>query len=734
MNFSFGHAKQLYARRIHPRVVLGPRDVPILRRIIRSGDGRAIMEAIRCKTRPIIERALAAADIRAVLTDPDPSWTSFRVALTWNVRDIAIVAVLDDCPDATETVRRILRGLSTIPLDEQNVGGHVYAMGVGGHPLAYDLLRDRLAPKDAAAYAAWVSRQCIPLAIRQARSAAYYRNAAANTPIALTLGALLGGLAVAGDPGARSLSADLKQLIGLFEASVNAAIRPDGYPEEDMGYGSAVAAFLGEIGEPLRRAGLFDVYAACPHYARFGNALLHFVQPWGRHLSNTGDHSDDIGWREMILARLADETRSPELLWLLGTLSYGSTSPAPGPADIPAACLEAPLRPGVQVPATGLSLLFADAFRRAVHPSRTRAPTAFRDRGRGIVSFRSSWEEDATFVVFDGSQRSPAGQGHAHASCGHFSLSALGEYFSVDTGRYSNEQSSHSLTLINGRSGRDTGGQWSSFIKHPGRLTHYAPGAFVDAAAVDSSIQHDCYWAWRHLALVKGPGAPAYVWIVDDINKADDWAAYEWQMQTSPENAIDLAPDGATVTGWRHGNRMDVHFALPAPDEYPKPHRLVGLRVDESTPSSHQYIRNPHERAKDVKRPSDMLHYAVFVRPKLVARIEGYNGRFMSVLTPRRAGDQPARVRRLKSLPASLAVRVTFPDVEDTIIFAHEHNMLEAADVSARGQWCVVRRARRTGRILAWEMGDGTRLTVAGKAVTKPAGPSLRMAKRPPAR
>ena len=112
-----------------------------------------------------------------------------------------------------------------------------------------------------------------------------------------------------------------------------------------------------------------------------------------------------------------------------------------------------------------------------------------------------------------------------------------------------------------------------------------------------------------------------------------------------------------------------------------------------------------------------MVHGPVFVRPRLVAKIGGYNGRVMAVMLPRTKAEKPAAVQRLASLPASLAVKIAFADVEDVVIFAHEHGLLEAGDVRARGRWCVVRRDRKSGRVLHHAVGDGVRLEVAGKRV-----------------
>ncbi|MBI3986553.1 MAG: heparinase II/III family protein [Lentisphaerae bacterium] len=685
MNFNFGAAKKLYARKLHPRLFIGPDDVEPLRRKARSPYGRKVMAALRGKLSPTIGQIVGSND-PATLLKPDKS-NSFAPVAIGHVCEIGLVGLLDNDGDAIEAARRLLL----------NTGG---CLGYGIGSEAFDLIASRLRSEDRRAFAARAAG-AIRKQVPEARSH-YLKHAGHNITIAQNMDwALFALLAIEGEPGAGELESEKADLLRFFEATLNVVIGPDGYPEEDMGYGTMVAGgIMGRLAEALRRAGLYDAYRQCPRYARFGQAILHFVQPWGRHLIVTGDHSDEFRWRETILARQASETREPALLWLLGTLLND-------PAE------EVLLRKGFQTPATLMSLMFADDFKKARHPSLTRPPTQFRDRGRGIVSFRSGWRPDDTFVVFDGSQRSPSAQGHAHASCGHFSLSALGEYFGIDAGRYNIEQNCHNVVLIDGQSGRSTNGDWS-YAKHDGLLTDYLPDAFCDFAAVDSSHQHNCYWARRYLGLVKGDGAPSYVWTMEDINKANDWAEFWWQLHTSPVNTITLHDTRAEITGGCHGNRLDVHFALPAPDSYPKPH-AVTLSQDEATPSSTHYITDPYQRAKRCALPLETIHYSRYVRPRLLAKVSGYNGRFMSVMIPRRITDEPAKIERLPSIDNSLAVKITFATVEDTLIFAYEHNLLEAGGVNARGQWCVVRQSRATGKVLTYALGHGARLTVDGK-------------------
>ncbi|MBI2437643.1 MAG: hypothetical protein HYV36_02360 [Lentisphaerae bacterium] len=235
------------------------------------------------------------------------------------------------------------------------------------------------------------------------------------------LAALMTLLAVKGDPGVPDLTEEESELLRMFEASLFCGIGPNGYPAEDIAYGSGMVSFMARLVEPLRRAGLYDAYAL-PRYRRFGRAMLHFVQPWGKFLSNTGDYGADFGWRSPVFPRLAAETRDPALLWLHGALSYPIA--CAGPRDMKTRRVDFPelkLAPGFQAPVDLYSLLTLSDLRKPAHPSKTSIPTQFMDPDRGIVTFRSSWKPDATFVVFDGAQRLSSAQGHAHDSGGHFS-------------------------------------------------------------------------------------------------------------------------------------------------------------------------------------------------------------------------------------------------------------------------------------------------------------------------
>jgi hypothetical protein len=715
MNYRFGSAKQLYDQHIHPRLFCTDADLALLRQQVRTGNGRKLMDVLRDKVRPLIQIVEDTSDLPSSIAHNTVRKDGRAVAAVEALMEIALVSVLDDDRGGIEAVRRILAAVPEAeakgPRDRLSLG---YS-SLGQFQFAYDLVHARMTAQEREAYTRWVVEISIRETLKTLRKGHYLRCAGANIPEVGMMTAMLSLLAVEGDPGVPDLSAEKAELLLFFEGTLFSMMGRNGYPHEDIAYGSGMGSLMARVVEALRRAGIYDTYTQCPRYLKFGRAMLAFVQPWGKFLSNTGDYGADFGWRSPIFPRLATETRDPALLWLHGTISYPVA--CAGPLEMSKRRISFPelyLAPGFQVPVDAFTLLTLDDLRRPVHPSRTRIPTQYMDPDRGIVSFRSSWQKDATFVVFDGSQRCTSAQGHAHDSGGHFSLSALGEYFAIDTGRYNIEQDQHNVVLVDGKSGQSTGGEWRMSY-YAARLTDYRPGEFVDTATVDNSQMANCYWSRRTLGLVKGDDAPAYVWTVEDVNKANDYREFWWCMNVHPDHKIVLARDHATVVGSDHGNCLDVFFALPDPKAYPKPHRLK-LSQNLQLAGSHKYMWDkPKKLARLYRQRVGHLEYGpVFARPRLVAKVAGYNGRFLSLMIPRRKGGKLARVERLASVDNSLAVRITFSKVEDTLIWAYEHNILQAGGVDARGQWCVVRRSRGTGRVIAYETGPATSLMVDG--------------------
>jgi len=718
-SFTFGCAADLYQKSIHPRVLIGPDDLARLREQVKRGGGRRLVDALREKVRPLVRAALDTDELPALLADYNRGADHLGPAIAGGVEEMAMVAAMDLDADTIEATRRVLLAAQDAdPLSRDDHPCRRMTYLVGWFSLAYDLIAPQLTKKDRRAYTGWVARSAIPHVVDSIPPQQYFRSAGMNIPIYGMETALPAILAVMGDSGVPPLKRELERLIVCLRASLHAAIGPDGYPIEDIGYGTGVAGELAMRADMLARAGLYNGWAEFPRLQKYGRAVLHFVQPWGRHASNAGDFTDMWSNREYALTRIAAETKDPTLSWLVGTLAHRSDHGTP-PAKEDFGD-EVEVRRGLRVCPKATSLILLDEFLSPVRPKAATVPTQFRDRARGIVSFRSGWKDDDTFVVFDGSQRSPACQGHDHASAGSFTLSALGEYFGIDCGRYCNEQQEHNVVLVNGQSGVSHEGQWRA-APHAGILLDYVPDDFCDFAAADSALQTRSIWARRYLGLVKGStgegGATGYVWTVEDVNHANDLTEFWWTLNTHPRNTVKTAKDHATIHGCQTGSALDVHIVLLPEDEYPDAHRVRFVK-DTNTCQATAYTGDPRTRADHYARQG--VHGSVSIRPRLIAKVKGWNGRFMSLMIPRARGVRPAAVKRLKTHYNALAVKARFQDVEDTIIWAYEHGLLEADDIQGLGQWCVVRRSRRTGRVLRHALGNGTSLRIGGRELRTP--------------
>ena len=707
--FDFGCARQLYERRLHPRLLVGPEDLGSLRDACRRGWCQKVLASLRVKVEPLIAEVLAAKDLSALVGNPtgarnggDPRGQAINNSLD----DIVLVGLLENDDRALEAGRRVLlSGPASSPNNYNVVFG-------------YDLIQPHLSAADRRTIAGWLVEHMRRML--GSMKPTYLESAGSNIGMAYMLVALTLLLAIDGDEGVPDLAAERSRLLLLFEAALYSSIGEGGYPEEDIGYGTLMTGRVARVATCLRRAGLYDAYRKAPRFTRFGRAMLHFVQPWGMYLSNTGDHGDDFGCRDLVLAHLARYNNDPTLIWLMTTLSYP-------PLDlehrgrIDAVARETELADGLQVPTTAVSLISLADAPQPIHPAKAKLPTAFVDRDRGIVSFRSGWKAEDTFVYLDGSQRPTGGQGHAHDSGGHFALSALGEYFAVGPGRFGMDQDQHNVMLVDGKSGRTTDGHWRASW-YQARLIDYRPDPFCDYAAADNTQQANCHWSWRHLGLVKpvgegpGTGPPAYVWTVDDVNGAYDFREFWWTLHSEPGNTIEVRRDSATIHGRRRGGLLDVHFAFPPTDAHPQPHTLE-LAQDVPWTSSHKYIKVEEAIANSYRT----VHHATYFRPRLIAKLSGLNGRLMAVMTPRKQGSPEPKVEALPTVHGSLAMRLTFTEVQDTLIWAFAHQLLEADGIRGRGRWVVVRRLRKSGRVIAHALGQGDWLEIDGRAYPVPA-------------
>ncbi|MCX5662639.1 MAG: hypothetical protein NTW19_23410 [Planctomycetota bacterium] len=719
MRFDFGAARKAYRLHQHPRLFCDAADIVKIRRQVRTGLAKKLMNALRERVRPLVTAIEETQDMAGLVGHHTVRKDPRGILAVEGLTEIAAVGVIDEDPRAISAGIRALVALNTVgqqgPRDSYRL-----AYGSIGHiHVAYDLLANHMTPEEQRIFTTWAVEESIRGVVAELKKTNYLRKGGMNIPMVGMITASMGLLAVDGDPGVPDLEAERDELMRWFEASLFSMLGSEGYAHEDIGYGTGMTSYISVLVESLRRAGIYDAYTSCPRYLKFGAATLAFIQPWGKILSNTGDYGADFGPRSPLLPRIAAETGDDALRWLIGQVSYPIACSGPmDNSDRRRAWPELEINSEYQIPVDFYTLVTLEDLGKPVHPSKTKTPTQYMDPDRGIVTFRSSWKPDATFVVFDGAHRSAAAQGHQHDSGGHFSLSALGEYFAIDTGRYNVEQDQHNVVLVEGKSGHSTNGEWRHSF-YQAALRGYSPGPFVDAAMVDTSHMSNCYWARRTLGLVKdtaGCGMPNYVWTVEDINFANDYREFWWTLNANPDHVIKLAKGHATVVGSDHGNCLDVFIGMPFPNAYPKPSLLSWDTHIQSCGSRGYIWKEPEVLAREYK---ELVGYQAwgpsFQRPRLVAKVSSYAGRFMSLMIPRKKGAPLPKVTRLDSMDNTLAMTIEASGVQDTIIWAYEHHLLEANGVVARGEWCVVRRNAKTGKVIDSAIHEGTRLVVDGK-------------------
>ncbi len=588
--FHFGQAKKLYENNTHPRVLASKEELENLKNQLENTNiGRTYLKKLKEKTDNIISQLPPTQELHNFLK-PDSNVTyGNNVTFKVNINDIALSAIFENNQQKIEILANVFKTIHEHQDDlfYRTTYGYPHASFINSLWFVYDTLYHHIDPQLRKTY----QDLCI---LHNNEHLAQYQNtfylfAAHNTPFAHFLSGIAIFLALKGDRPEFTFEEELAILINCFKASVNSAFTAQGYPYEDMGYGLLVADLVVLWGELLRRAGLFDLYSECPHFKNYGNALLHFIQPEGKYLANTGDHGTGAPQRQFLFARIAKQTANPAIKWLAGRLSSDLFHRV-FKHYIDRYSEDLLLENGSNIPISYLTAFVLNDYEDIATPLQQQISTSFCDRERGLVSLRTGWNEDDMFVVLDASQRSPSARGHEHQSAGNFTIAAFGEYFAIDAARYNIEQSCHNVVLIDGKSGRSTNGEWMP-TGHQGVLLDYLDRDPIWYVKIDASNQYDACWAKRHFFFVKSDAlSKGYLIAIDDINKDDKSHQFWWQLHTSPDNKIKIKADNSvTIEGCRSGNRMDVHFVLPTKEWFNQEYKLQVIE-DLGAPSSYKYL------------------------------------------------------------------------------------------------------------------------------------------------
>jgi hypothetical protein len=553
--------------------------------------------------------------------------------------------------------------------------------------LAADLVRDSLAPASRDLLLGlvrdlWIDFRPGPAAVTgysggnnisltQAIQAAY---------VAMTWGS------EAGHPAAEEA---IEDAVRHVRAYLRRGCDPGGFGYEGTGYSHSVFAFVYPFCQMLKQAGRVDLFATEPVLKRAVDATLSLVFPGAGAMVNISDSG--LFW-------------PLGLPWLLYTsrhygdpLHMGLWHAYCGPAD--------PVRPYGdasewfaktqdpehlpvdQVCALLQAVLYWDAEAPCTPLARADRPTAVYSPGTEIVSLRTSWNPEAVFVNFLGAGRSHACLTHGHADAGHFSLFAHGEYLAIDTGRYNVDEDHHNTILVDGACFLPTGG-WGNSLRG-GRIRAFQRHALLDYACADMASQKNCVWADRHLLLVRLEGDDAYVVTIDNVNADNAGHSFWWQLHANPACRIEVeAPSAAHIVGKRA--RLDITFAAPSAEDFPKQPHQLGLVTDQAW-WSWPYGRNTKDLARKLERTG--ISTTAVNRPRLLAKVEGLNGQLMSVMAPRRIDQAPLPVR-VVTHKRVLRAEVESTGFTDTLLAALDHHCLDLPDVKGFTELALIRRFR----------------------------------------
>ena len=670
----FGWAAGLFEAGVHPRLLFGPGDVPGIRK--RGEHGYPALAA-----REIMRRAEIA---------PNPVGLAFAWLLTGEDRWAG--AAVDLMLDAVEASER--------PTEMQMLHG-----ANARKPLAYDVLYDVMSDAD---------RRRLEDHMREVMLAGYRANHLSEPgkylyglgtnlflahfqPYVLALAAVY-------DP-ARDRAA-AQECAELLRRSLHLAVDEGGAVGEGTRYGWTDLCALTLGAEFLFRAGIVDLWAENPRLATMARQFAYLALPGGRGITTIGDayrwHDPVMRWPALFYARRWGD---PAMQWLWE--QTGGRRTLEHPEIMLAYSFE-------------FALLWEDDEAVARPPHEVGWPRSKASGAYGVNVMRTGWGDDDAFLTLLAAGRDHGCIIHQQVDAGHFSLCAMGEVFSTNSGYGDMHGNHHSVMLPDGREPPrvapvETRTQEPVQVSYDqvwkgGRTEAFASGRDADYCRVNIAEQWDCRWYYRHALLVAGPGVYPYVVLLDHADYECDYGSWTWLMNSEHGNRVDVDEGAGRATVHGRANRLELAWSFPGPGDYARPHEL---RVGTDTilaQSLENWVHYSEGRAPGFPRSAvpdgEMWHR----RPRVVATLSGYNGQLLSVLVPRRAG-QPAVATERIAAPGRFGLVVGHGDVVDTIVAAPHDRNVALGGIEGEAKLAVARRGL-DGNLLWWCAADVFRLNI----------------------
>jgi len=675
----FGCAADLFADGVHPRILFGPDDVPGLRSKAKRGYA-----------------ALAAAEIlrRAEIVE-SPRTLAFAHLLTgedrWRRKALAAMrAFVARCegPAGRETIGR----------------------AVGQLPLAFDLLYDVLAEEDRRLLADHLREMAVDAYRANCldRPMRYMHGLGTNLFLAHFQHYVL-ALAAVYDPARDGDAAE--QCADLLRRSLHLCVDEGGAVGEGTRYGWTDLCTLTLGAEFLRRAGVVDLWEQEERLSAMARQFAYLALPGGRGVTTIGDayrwHDPVMRWPALFYARRWND---PAMQWLWEQTGGRLTLEHP----------ELALAYSFE-----FSLLWEDDGPVARRPNEMGWPLSKASGHYGVNVMRTGWGDDDVFFTLLAAGRHPGCIIHQQVDAGHFSLCAVGEVFSTNSGYGDMHGNHHSVMLPDGNEPPDTP-PVETRTREPiqssyrqmwkgGRTEAFASGRGADYCRVNIAEQWDCRWYYRHAMLIKAAGAYPYIVILDHADRRCDYGTWTWLMNSEYGNRIEVDADAVRATILGRENRLEVAWSYPGDGDYARPHQLHPSADEILAQSLENWVHYNEGRAPGFARSEipdgEMWHR----RPRLVGRLSGYNGNLLSVLLPRRASEPPAATERITA-PGRFGLIVNHGEVVDTIVAAPHDRNVALGGIEGEATLAVVRRDSK-GQLLWWCGADVYALGVDGRDV-----------------
>jgi len=682
--------RELFDSDVHPRLFFGPDDIPALRRKAASGiPARALGEMLRrceryCDCGAAEHIDPAAGRDKLMEGFGGGQWNDTSIALHCLAFCHALTGERRWADCALAIMHALVApGDSPANVCHSTLGGQV--------TIAFDLLHGVMGRADRQKFTRFLREDVVAHYERQRldNPADHLWDLGGNT-VLRTFEKYV--LALAATYRADEDAQRLRRIDTLFRASIHLGRDEGGAIYEGPSYGWRDAEWMSYMAEVLRRMGVADYWAEEPRFANlFSGWWTSLILPGKRGQNNHSDsqrHKDARPPIGMLLA--ARRLDDPVLWWAWQQLGGRGAMLDLG---------EAPERFSIHL---GQIVLWEDDDAKLASPDEAGRPTSRNTGAYGLMTMRNGWGDDDLYFSLMASHHTPGCFIHQHVDAGHFNLWALGEAFSVDSG-YGDQLGRYHSVMMPGGQEPARAPQGFGHMFFGGRPVMFGAGAGADYGCVNVAEQWDCHHACRHAMLVKAEGAYPYVILLDCFNKGPSFILYRWMLNSEPGNRIEV--DNAAERAVIHGraNRLELAWAYPGPDEYPLAHRMT-LESDEI--DSHIWEAYPGP--------------GLGVRPRLKAKLFGYNGQLLTAMVPRRGGEPPVDVERLVR-PNQLGLVIRHGDVTDTIAASPHRRVLDLGGIYGEARIAVARRDA-DGKLLFWAAADANLLDVDGRTVLRRRG------------